>query len=573
MRKILHLLQGSPEWCAHRNMPGRFNGSEIAAIMGLSSHTTRAEMLRRKATGIEPEYDAATLQRFADGHESEALARPLAEEIIGDDLSPLVMMDEFDGITLSVSLDGVTFGNSITFEHKRLNQRLAASLDAGVLPGEYHPQCESGLMVSGATRCLFMASKDGDASTARHIWYEPNNQLRKSIIAECKQFAIDLENYVPPAIAELPKAEVSIDLPALFVHAKGEITDSNMKAYGEALAIKLADVRAIQLVTDQDFSNAKASAAMLRDQCAKMRLTKEAMLSQTVTIGEAARMMDAWAEDMRLTALKLEKDVEREDAAKKAAIVAAAKTKYAEHIKALSARIGGYMPTTQPNFAEALKNKRSYTSMSEAVDTALRKAVFEADEVANKISSNWDLISENRRHLFPDFATVCTKQLDDFIALYMMRVDDEDKRVEAARLAAEARAEAKRQETEAPRSSDDGTPITIEDVRAAKERADLQWNMDQVILAATQGVVASPADTSLNTSANISAASLRYGPAEPVGEASRIAITGHALIVSGKRITDFLACLDMLPKEKEVLRENLLKWEKYRLAVEIKVAA
>ena len=35
------------------------------------------------------------------------------------------------------------------------------------------------------------------------------------------------------------------------------------------------------------------------------------MLSQTTTIGEAARMIDDWSEDLRLTALKIEKDVEK----------------------------------------------------------------------------------------------------------------------------------------------------------------------------------------------------------------------------------------------------------------------
>lgn len=38
MRKVHHLVQGSPEWKAHRATPGMINGSEIAAIMGLDPH-------------------------------------------------------------------------------------------------------------------------------------------------------------------------------------------------------------------------------------------------------------------------------------------------------------------------------------------------------------------------------------------------------------------------------------------------------------------------------------------------------------------------------------------------------
>lgn len=464
MRAVHHLVQGSDEWKAHRATSGMFNGSEIAAILGTDPKTSRSELLRMKALGYEKEFsDYVEKKVLAKGHENEALARPLAEYLIGDDLSPLVMTDTIDGLMFSVSLDGITQGKDTTQEHKSLNMMMADALDAGVLPAQYHPQCEAGLMVSGATRCLFMASKDGDVSTMRHFWYEPNMELRARMIAACKQFAIDRDAYVHVEVAERPPAAVTIDLPALFVHAKGEITDSNMKAYGEALALRLAEVRAIALVTDQDFSNAKESAAMLRDQCAKMKLTKEAMLSQTVTIGEAARMMDAWAEDMRVTALKLEKDVEREDMAKKAAIVSGARSAYETHIKALNARLGGqYMPysVTSPNFAEAIKGKRNYGSMTDAVDAMLANAKVSADMTADLIAANrLEMESElDWSFLFPDFASVCTKARDDFNSLLVARIskhneaqaakdkaakDAEDARVAAA-VEARAAAESER---------------------------------------------------------------------------------------------------------------------------------
>ena len=313
---------------------------------------------------------------------------------------------------------------------------LADALDAGFLPGEYHPQCEAGLMVSGATRCLFMASKDGDASTMRHYWYEPNLELRARMIAACKQFAIDRDAYVHVEVAERPPAAVTIDLPALFVHARGEITNSNIKAYGEALALRLAEVRAIALVTDQDFSNAKQSAAMLRDQCAKMKLAKEAMLSQTVTIGEAARMMDAWAEDMRVTALQLEKDVAREDLAKKAAMISGARTAHEDHIKALNVRLGGlYMPATRPNFADAIKGKSKYGNMIDGVNSMLVNENLVADVVADFIEANIRAIPGMWKFLFADMAQICMKPGDDFARLVESRI----KAHEDAQTASEAR--------------------------------------------------------------------------------------------------------------------------------------
>src|SRR5699024_6687989 len=105
--------------------------------------------------------------RFDKGHEYEAIARPWAEGIIGEDLYPVVLSHEIEGLPLSASLDGLTMADEIAFEHKTLNQELATSLDEGVIPEHHRAQMEQQLLVSGAERCLFMASK-GDRETMRH---------------------------------------------------------------------------------------------------------------------------------------------------------------------------------------------------------------------------------------------------------------------------------------------------------------------------------------------------------------------------------------------------------------------
>ena len=85
--QTLNLAQGSPEWLAHRRTS--FNASDAPAMMGCSPYKTRSALLHELHTGISPEHDAATERRFADGHRFEALARPLGEQVIGEDLSPL----------------------------------------------------------------------------------------------------------------------------------------------------------------------------------------------------------------------------------------------------------------------------------------------------------------------------------------------------------------------------------------------------------------------------------------------------------------------------------------------------
>ena len=287
-----NLVQGTPEWHAYRSK--HFNASDAPAMLGLSKYKTRTQLLNEISSGYAPDVDSATQKLFDNGHLFESLARPLAETIIGEELSPVTGSDG----KLSASFDGLTFMGDIAFEHKSLNNDIRACKSPDDLDEMYLVQMEQQLLVSGAEKCLFMATSwdknqqlTGDAV---HFWYVPNTERRQRIIDGWAQFEKDLETFTAIFIAEAPKAEVIIDLPALFVHAKGEVTTSNMKEYGEALAIRLDEVRKIALITDQDFSNAKQAAKLFREQIKKNALAKEAMLSQTVSVGEASRIIDAW---------------------------------------------------------------------------------------------------------------------------------------------------------------------------------------------------------------------------------------------------------------------------------------
>lgn len=135
----ISVAPNTPEWLAHR--ANCLNASDLAAAMGVSKYTTRAELIKRLATGIVPEVDAATQARFDKGHANEAAAAPLAEEAIGDALYPMVLAAEVPGLTrrLSASFDGLTLMQEVAWENKTPNTALVESLRAGVIPPEYHP--------------------------------------------------------------------------------------------------------------------------------------------------------------------------------------------------------------------------------------------------------------------------------------------------------------------------------------------------------------------------------------------------------------------------------------------------
>ena len=115
--KTHDLIQGTPAWLAYRT--SHFNASDAPAMLGCSPYKTRAQLLREMHTGVPAEVDAGTQMRFNNGHRAEALARPLAEEIVGEDLFPVVGSEG----SLSASFDGLTLLEDTGFEHKALNAK------------------------------------------------------------------------------------------------------------------------------------------------------------------------------------------------------------------------------------------------------------------------------------------------------------------------------------------------------------------------------------------------------------------------------------------------------------------
>ena len=440
--RIISVTQGSTEWA---NLRAQHNtASESPAMMGASKYQTRDELLRQKATGIVPEVSRHQQAIFDRGHATEAAARLILEEMTGEDFYPITAVSD-DG-TLLASVDGIMLDDSTLFEHKLWNEKLAGQVRAGDLDPHYYWQLEQQLLVTGAKKVIFVCS-DG----TREFWAQMNYLAvpgrAEQLQAGWAQFDIDKAAYVPSTIVEMPKAAVTLALPALFIHAKGEITTSNMPEYGKALAARLESVRNIALVTDQDFSDAKEAAKLLRENIESARQAKDAMLAQTVTVGEAARMIDAWCEDMRLTALQLEKDVAREDIAKKTAMIAATTAAYAKHLGTLESEIAPHrVPGSFPVFADAIKGKRNFASMQDGLNTMLANAKIAADSVANGIRRNLTYFveyAEGHAELFADKSDLVQKPMD-YVAL-----------VVASRIAEHAKAEAQKEEATRQRIRDE----------------------------------------------------------------------------------------------------------------------
>lgn len=435
--KTHDFAQGTAEWLAHRAQ--HFNASDAPAMMGCSPHMTRTELLRVKKTGIAPEVDPITQRRFDDGHRFEALARPLAEKIVGEDLYPVTGSEG----ELSASFDGLTLMEDTAFEHKTLNEGLRYTpWDEGNgyhLPLHYQVQMEHQLMVSGADRVLFMATRwEGDTlAEERHCWYASDPALRAKIVAGWKQFAADLVAYSPTdAVEPAPTGRTPDNLPALRIEISGEVRASNLQAYREhALAVFGGINR--ELSTDQQFADAEKTVKWCQDVEDRLAAAKQHALSQTASIDELFRTIDDVSAEARRVRLDLDKLVKARKEAIRGEIVAGGIAGLRDHITALNTRLGKpYMPNVQADFAGVIKGKRSIDSLRDAVDSELARAKIAASEIADRIDANLKHLRETasaHTFLFADAATIVLKAPDDLQALVGNRIAEHE-RAEAARL-------------------------------------------------------------------------------------------------------------------------------------------
>ncbi len=454
--KIVNLIQGTPEWHAHRAQ--HFNASDAPAMMGVSQYKTRNQLMHELATGLVQEVDSATHQRFDDGHRAEALARPLAEKAVGEELYPLTGTNG----KLSASFDGLTLMYDVGFEHKLMNDRLRAAFfeigdddTAGhLLPLDYRIQMQHQIIVAECDRILFMASrwdKDGNMLESAHVWYHSDPELASKIKAGWDQFEQDLAAYVPPEAKAAPVvAAPQESLPAVSVKVDGQLAIvSNLPDFGAALRQFIEKIPA-QPSTDQEFADTEAACKSLKRAEEALEAAEQNALAQLSDVDTMRRLVADFKALARSTRLQREKLVAQRKDQIREEIVSEGRKALSAHLAALNARIGKpYMPAVTADFAGAIKGKRTIDSLRNAVSTTLANAKIEASAIADRIQANLTALREraaDHSFLFADAAQIVLRQPDDVANLITARLAEHEAK-EAARL--EAQREQIRREEEA----------------------------------------------------------------------------------------------------------------------------
>lgn len=430
------IIQGTQQWLQYRK--NYFNASDAPAMLGESPYKTRSQLIKELATGIAPDIDAATQRRFDEGHRFEALARPIAETIIDEELYPLVgSRDEY-----SASFDGINMGYDIIFEHKTLNKTIRDVAEASELPLYLRIQMEQQLLISEAEKCLFMASKwddTGELVEEKHFWYEPDPVLRQQIIEGWAQFISDMTTFKPEELVVTPQAEPIMQLPAVIIQVTGELVICNMQDVLPQYDRFLTEANT-HLVTDEDFANGEAYAKDCRKTAKDLKRTARATIDQILPVSEAVRTLENYAERFDKLGLTLEKAVKEQKEAIKTRLIFEAKNSFNCYLLDLANELEPLrLEVPEPQFAAVIKGKRTVSSLKDAIDTELAKNKIASASIAKSLRDKlawFSLNASDHRFLFNDLQQIAYKPMDDFMLMVSSRIEG-FKKVEAERLEAE----------------------------------------------------------------------------------------------------------------------------------------
>ncbi|MBK3510754.1 YqaJ viral recombinase family protein [Pseudomonas sp. MF6747] len=516
--KIHNVAQGSAEWLALR---AKFRtASEAPAMMGASKYQTRTDLLAAKKTGITPDVTPSQQFIFDKGHATEALARPLTEALIGEELYPIVATEG----NLLASMDGATMLGETLFEHKLWNESVAAQVKAGDLAPHYYWQLEQQLLVSGAERVIFVCS-DGTPENFVHMEYRPVAGRAAQLIEGWKQFEADLANFEMADAPSIVVGKAPDELPALRIELTGMVTASNLKVFEDS-ALAVIDSVKTTLSTDQDFADAKKAVKWCGDVEEAVSVAKKQALSQTQSIDELFSSLDRISAHARETRLKVDKLVKAQELLVKTTIKQKAELALADHIAAINKTLGKVtLPHVVSDFAGAMKNKRTIASLQDAVDTELARAKIDASQAADSIRLNLTSLAElavDHAFLFSDVQQLVTKANDDLVTLIKFRISEHQK-------AEQAKADAKRiaEEQEAQRLAAIKPEPVVEKV------------------AAPEPVRATPVQT-----------------ATPVAQATK-PVTSHVVeqVALQANVTDFEALIKAVAHGQAPITLLLVNWE------------
>lgn len=322
-------------------------------------------------------------------------------------------------------------------------------------------------MVSECERVFFMASEWRQTSGGwelveeRHCWYVPNPELRARVVAGWAQLEADVAAFEPgPASEPVPVGRAPDTLPALSIQVTGMVTASNLVEFKENARAVLGSINR-ELQSDEDFADTEETVTWCKGIEERIEATKQQVLGQTADIDAVFRTMDDVAAETRKIRLELDKLVGKRKEERRTEIGNTARRAVIEHIHGINETLGAHavpMPATLvADIAAAIKGKRSFSSMQDAVDAVATNAKITASQATDRIRANIAILAEHPDYatLFADRVQLCaSKAPEDLRNLLAERIAEHQK-AEQARLDAEREKIRKEEEAHAQKAAAD----------------------------------------------------------------------------------------------------------------------
>ncbi|MDP1543152.1 MAG: YqaJ viral recombinase family protein [Polycyclovorans sp.] len=471
MKTIDGLIQGSPEWAAHRATTR--NASDAPVVMGASPYKTRAELVREYATGIRPEVSDATQRLFDRGHDVEPLLRAYAERQTGEDLYPVTGISD-DGY-LGASFDGVTMLEDCIFEGKLANKAKMEAVRAGRIPeGDYWQVAQQFAVCETAETCMYVCGDGSDDGTVHLlVSREMVADDIPNLIAAWKQFDADVAAYQPEPAKAAPVAAAVEGFGALMLRVEGRVLSTNLDAFkagAEAFIARLP--KPADLQTDQDFVDAIAAVKACEDAEDRIKAEKAAALAQMADVDAVMRAADNISEIIRAARLSLDRVVKAEKDNRKNDLIRGGVDAIRDHYHAINPTVAGFeisIPgSLSVDMGAAIKGLKSLDSMRDKISAAVANAKISASQEADRRRACIALLPDDRS-LFPDVRElVATKQPDDLKNLIAARIADHKAREQARRDAERARIRAE-EEARAQREADAKADQERQRIRAEEQ--------------------------------------------------------------------------------------------------------
>jgi len=504
--RIIPCVQGGDEWHQHRAKNYRTAG-RAPALMGASPYQTRSQLLAEIATGMTREHDAATLARFARGHEVEPALREYAERVAGTEFFPIVALS--DDEYLSASFDGVSMDEAVICECKQWNTAKVEAICEGRVPDEDYWQIVAQFAVCDTAQTCIYAVGDGTPERTYHleikretIW-EDIGELRSA----WKQFDADLAAYQHrPAAAAVVATPVE-GFGALSLRVEGRVLASNLDAFragAEAFIARLP--KPAELKTDQDFADADAAVKACSEAESRIKAAKDAALAQMADVDAVLRAADSIAETIRAARLALDKAVKTEKENRRAELIRSAADAVRAHYTSVNATLPGHelgVPASlTADLGASIKGLKSLSSIQDKLDGAVAQAKIAANMEADRRRLCIAVIEEFAEHraLIPDAAAlVASKAPDDIRNLIRSRIAEHEAKVrKQAEEAAERERERIRREEEdrAKRLAEQERQRVLADENAQRTQAMklAALEAEEARLAAAANLSTTPAD-------------------------------------------------------------------------------